>query len=177
MTRDEFDHAVRAAAAVLGVREVMVIGSQALHGSLAAGLPPEALRSVEVDVVPLDDEDGWKADLIDGSIGEGSMFHASFGIYAQGVSDTTAVVGPGWRDRLVRYESAGTNGVVAWCLEVHDLWLAKAIAGRPKDIEYCGALLRSRLVDPATLQSRLASLQGIDEASRASVAALISRNL
>lgn len=43
MTRAEFEHAVRAAAAVLGVREVLVIGSQALHGSVAGGLPEEAL--------------------------------------------------------------------------------------------------------------------------------------
>ena len=31
-----------------------------------------------------DDDDGVKADLIDGSIGEASMFHESFGFYVQG---------------------------------------------------------------------------------------------
>lgn len=173
MTRDEFDHAVRAAAAVLGASEVIVIGSQAIHGSLAIELPAEAMRSVEVDVVPMDDEDGWKADLIDGSIGEGSMFHASFGVYAQGVSETTAVVAPGWRDRLVRYESPSTNGVVAWCLELHDLWLAKAVAGRPKDREYCDALLRRGLVDRATLRERLAALRGIDRSEREAISTRI----
>ena len=49
MKRKEFEHAVRAAAAVLGVDELLVIGSQALHGSLESDLPDEALRSVEVE--------------------------------------------------------------------------------------------------------------------------------
>jgi hypothetical protein len=112
MTREQFEHSVRAAASVLGVNEVLVIGSQALHGSVTADLPLEALRSVEVDVVALSDDDGRLADLIDGSIGEASMFHATFGYYAHGVSETTAVLPAGWRDRLVAFESPGTNGVI-----------------------------------------------------------------
>ena len=142
MKRAEFEHAIRSAGAIVGAREVLVIGSQALHASVAGKLPPEALRSVEVDVAALHgDPEGKLADLIDGSIGEASMFHETFGYYAQGVVETTAVLPAGWRKRLVRFETAGTNGVVAWCLEPHDLWIAKAIAGRPKDVEYCRALL------------------------------------
>ena len=53
MTRDQFEHAVRAAGAVLGVHEVLVIGSQALHAAVDR-LPAEAIRSVEVDVGVLD---------------------------------------------------------------------------------------------------------------------------
>ena len=70
MTRDQFEHAIRAAGAVLGVSELLVIGSQAVHGSLNGELPVEALRSVEVDVAVRGDVDGRLADLIDGSIGE-----------------------------------------------------------------------------------------------------------
>jgi hypothetical protein len=113
--RDAFEHAVRAAGAVLGARELLVIGSQALHGSVSGKLPPEALRSVEVDVAALKgDPDGKLADLIDGSIGEASMFHETFGYYAQGVVESTAVLPAGWRNRLVRYETPGTTGIVAW---------------------------------------------------------------
>lgn len=72
-----------------------------------------AQRSIEVDIVPFDDPDGLKADLIEGSIGEASMFHATFGYYAQGVSETTAILPGGWRDRLLRFDSPGTGGVVA----------------------------------------------------------------
>jgi len=80
-----------------------VIGSQALHASVAGELPPEASRSVEVDVAAMsNDAEGRMADLIDGSIGEASMFHATFGYYAQGVVETTAMLPGGWRERLVR---------------------------------------------------------------------------
>ncbi len=173
MKREEFEHAIRAAGAVLGVSELLVIGSQALHASVAGELPPEASRSVEVDVAAMDDTDGRKADLIDGSIGEASMFHATFGYYAQGVVETTAMLPAGWRDRLVRFETLGTNGVVAWCLETHDLWISKAIAGRPKDIEFCRALGDASLVDGERLRDRLAKVQVLDERVRSTVAARI----
>ena len=70
MTRDEFDHAIRAAASILGVDELLIIGSQALHGAIRERLPPEAQRSIEVDIAVMGDLDGSRADLIDGSIGE-----------------------------------------------------------------------------------------------------------
>jgi hypothetical protein len=163
MRREEFEHAIRAVGAILGTNEVLVIGTQALHGSLSADLPEEAQRSVEVDVAVFDDRDGSKADLIDGSIGEGSMFHETFGYYAQGVSETTAVLPRGWRDRLVRFETPGTRDVIAYCLEPHDLWIAKAIANRPKDIEFGDALLKDEIVDRGTLVSRLDAVENLGE--------------
>ena len=174
MKREEFEHAIRAAGAVLGVREVLVIGSQALHASVTGDLPPEASRSVEVDVAAMrDDADGRMADLIDGSIGEASMFHATFGYYAQGVVETTAVLPEGWRERLVRFESPGTNGVVAWCLEPHDLWVSKAVAGRPKDLEFCRALVDRALVSGTRLRDRLALVPALDPRVRAAADARI----
>ena len=173
MNRKAFDHAVRAAAAVLGENEILVIGSQAVHGTLRGDLPPEAERSVEADVAALNDPDERKADLIDGSIGEASMFHETFGYYAQGVSQSAAVLPDGWQDRLVRYESPATNGVVAWCLEIHDLWLSKAVAMRQKDIEFCRALARRHLVQPEILRRRFVDLVGIAETQRSRVASFI----
>jgi len=161
MKRSEFEHTIRAAASILGTDELMVIGSQALHATVSNELPEAAQRSIEVDVVAFDDAEGRKADLIDGSIGEASMFHATFGYYAQGVSESTAVLPEGWRDRLVRFETPATNGVVARCLEVHDLWISKAIANRDKDIEFCQALLSAGIVDKAVLQSRLELVSGL----------------
>lgn len=116
------------------------------------------------------------ADLIDGSIGEASMFHATFGYYAQGVVETTAVLPAGWRERLVPFEAPGTNGVTAWCLEPHDLWIAKAVAGRPKDLEFCRALLEGALVTGDQLRDRLALVPDLDARVRAAVAARISQS-
>lgn len=173
MNREAFDHAVRAAGSVLGENQILVIGSQALHASVADDLPAEAERSMEADLAAFDDPDDRKADLIDGSIGEASMFHETFGYYAQGVSQTTAVLPVGWRDRLVRYESPATNGVVAWCLEVHDLWVSKAIALRPKDIEFCRALVARGYVAPDTLRDRLDVVADVDDDRRERVRRLI----
>ncbi|MCG6954820.1 MAG: hypothetical protein LJF04_02425 [Gemmatimonadetes bacterium] len=166
MKRREFEHAIRAAGAVLGVDEVLVIGSQALHGSVKRSLPEEAERSVEVDVAVLGDSDGRQADLLDGSIGEASMFHATFGYYAQGVVPGTAIVPEGWRQRLVPFRSRATAGVTALCLEPHDLWISKMIAGRPKDLEFGRALMDRGLVDADTLRDRLGAVEKLPARTR-----------
>jgi hypothetical protein len=169
MKRHEFEHAIRAAGAVLGVNELIVIGSQALHGSVESDMPEEAARSVEVDVAFAGDSQGRMADLLDGSIGEASMFHEAFGYYAQGVTEKTATLPEGWRSRLVAFETPATNGVRALCLDVHDLWIAKAIANRPKDVDFCRALMARGLVDPVTLADRLGTVKGIDARIRSIV--------
>lgn len=96
MNREQFDHAIRASAAVVGVSEVVVIGSQATHASIATDLPAAAKRSVEADIVIPGDVDGAHADLVDASIGEASTFHETFGFYAQGVTIESAVLAHGW---------------------------------------------------------------------------------
>ncbi len=161
MNKKQFDHTVRAAVAILGTDQVLIIGSQAVHGSTDAKIP-EAERSIEVDISALKDDDGTRADLIDGSIGELSIFQETFGYYAQGVTPDTAILPAGWRNRLVAYESPSTNGVKALCLELHDLWLSKAIANREKDREFCTALLDRNLVDRKILRTRLNKIRGID---------------
>lgn len=173
MRRAEFEHVVRAAASILGVREILVIGSQAIHASTSDPLPLAVVRSMEADVADLGSAPEEAADLIDGSIGELSMFHATFGYYAQGVAPSTAVLPDGWRDRLVRFDTPATSGVVAWCLEPHDLWISKALAHRPKDIEFCGELKRAGLVDSQVLEERLAAVPDLEEVQRSAVLEVI----
>ncbi len=174
MTRAQFEHAIRASGAVLGVSEVLVIGSQAVHGSMTGRLPIEATRSVEVDVAVRGDVDGKFADLIDGSIGEASMFHDTFGYYAQGVVETTARLPAGWQGRLVPFDTPATSGVTAWCLELHDLWISKAVAGREKDREFCRALLARGVVMTDVLRSRIDTVPALDSRIRDSVLASIT---
>lgn len=107
------------------------------------------------------DVDGRLADLIDGSIGESSMFHDTSGYYAQGVVESTAQLPDGWQLRLVRFETPATRGVTAWCLDLHDLWIAKAIAGREKDSEFCRALLAIGVVPRPQLRQRLAEVPAL----------------
>lgn len=99
MRRDEFEHVIAAAAEVSGEREIVVIGSQAILGSVPD--PPKAmLFSMEADVYPLNAP--AKAEEIDGSLGDGSPFHGTYGYYAHGVGPETAIAPRDWEERLVR---------------------------------------------------------------------------
>jgi hypothetical protein len=156
---EEFEHLVAAAAEVTGQDEFVVIGSQAVLGSFAE--PPEALlHSLEADMYPL--RDPASADAIDGALGDGSQFHLAYGYYAHGVGPETAKAPKGWRDRLVRREIPRRVGSkrspVAWCLEVHDLVLSKCVAGRVRDWDYASQALKSGLVEPDVLLSRVPDL-------------------
>jgi hypothetical protein len=74
MRREDFDHLIAAAAEVCGEREIVVLGSQAILGSVAQ--PPEALLfSMEADVYPLRDPE--KATEIDANLGDGSPFQST----------------------------------------------------------------------------------------------------
>lgn len=94
--------------------------------------------------------------MIDGSIGEGSPFHQTFGCDAHGVSEETAVLAAGWRERFVPVHNQNTGGGTGLCLEIHDLAVSKLVAGREKDLDFLGGLLRHRLVQVPTLRERLA---------------------
>lgn len=164
MQRHELEHLIRAAGAITGAGEIVVIGSQAILGA-RPDAPTFLLRSSEADLFTL--RDPKDADLIDGSIGEGSPFHETFGYYAQGVWEDTAVLPEGWKDRLVSICNENTRGVVARCLEPHDLAVAKLVAGREKDLEFLIEMVRHRMLDVATMQERIAMLppgagEGVD---------------
>jgi hypothetical protein len=81
MQRPQLEHVIRAAAGITGTAEIVVIGSQSLLAQFPAP-PPELLVSMEADVFTL--RSAEDADLIDGSIGESSPFHQTFGYYAHG---------------------------------------------------------------------------------------------
>jgi hypothetical protein len=170
MTRDQLEHIIRAAAAIASDQEIVVIGSQAILGQFPDA-PPEVLVSDEADVYPRNYPE--RADLIDGSIGELSPFHATFGYYAQGVAPATATLPHGWESRLILVCTPATHGATGLCLEVHDLALSKHVAGREKDVEFCSALVRHGLVDRAILDERLATMT-LDPRIREAVAARIA---
>lgn len=166
MRADDFDHVLAAAAEVTGEEDFVVIGSQAILGSVDT--PPAALLvSMEVDIYPMRLPEA--AIQIDGSLGDGSLFHNSFGYYAHGVGPTTAKAPMGWQARLVRREIpmrvAGKRAAVAWCLEIHDLVLSKCAAGRDRDWIYADEALKAGLVDATILLARVADLP-IDDKER-----------
>lgn len=72
---------------------------------------------------------------IDGSLGEGSRFHDTFGYYAHSVGPETITAPAGWEGRLIRFAVAPIRKrdgeAVGWCLSLPDLMLAKLAARRP----------------------------------------------
>lgn len=152
MKRSQLEHIIRAAAGNADTMEIIVIGSQAILGTYPDA-PEDLLVSVEADVFPK--ENPSDSILIDGAIGERSMFHETFGYYAHGVDESTAVLPAGWKERLVPIRNENTRGVTGWCLEIHDLAVSKLVAGREKDITYLAALFRHGLANSAIVRERL----------------------
>lgn len=159
MNRQQLDHLLRAASTIVDEQDVVVFGSQAILGTFPEDkLPPEATFSIEADFTFFNDPNDDKSDAVDGAIGELSNFHETFGMYAQGVSITTAVLPEGWRDRLVTYANDATKPGRGLCLEPHDLAISKLVAGREKDYEFVQALLRENLLKTQILSERLVKL-------------------
>ena len=133
MRRSELEHLIRAAAAITDQYEIMIVGSQSILGAIPT--PPDSLlESMEADIYPMHRPD--LADLIDGSIGEGSPFHERFGYYAQGVGPETAILPTGWPSRVIQIQNRNTDLKVGLCLEPHDLAASKLAAGREKAVSY-----------------------------------------
>lgn len=172
MKRSELEHVIRAAGSIADDSEIVVIGSQSILGQFPDA-PATLLVSAEADVYPRNRPE--LADLIDGSIGEGSAFHELYGYYAQGVGEDTAVLPDGWRDRLVRVRNPNTVGITGLCLEVHDLAISKYVAGREKDLEFTGELAKHRMTDRETLLARLDDTT-VSEALRALTQGRIERD-
>src|ERR1041385_2665622 len=152
MNRAQLEHVIRAAADIADSNDIVVIGSQAILGQFPNA--PESMRiSAEADVYPLQHPE--RADLIDGSIGELSPFHSTYGYYAQGVSETSACLPQGWKNRLIVIQNENTRGARGLCLEVHDLLAAKSIAGREKDIGFLNEAAAHGLADEQEVLARL----------------------
>ncbi len=134
------EHIIRAVGAILGRNEILLAGSQAYWASCTRVPPPDLLSSMAADILFVSDEADDADRLIDGSIGEGSPFHDTFGFYAHGVNDILVKLPDGWRQRLVSFSSINTNGVVAKCLDPYDLLVVKLIAGREKDLDFFRSL-------------------------------------
>ena len=164
MTREQLEHAIRAACEVAGDTEIWVFGSQAILGQFPDA--PEELRtSIEVDVQPKNRSD--KVDAIDGALGELSLFHQTHGFYVHGLPIKEAATLPeGWQLRVTPvFDEVSTNGNTGWCVETHDLAASKLVAYRPKDRDFVRLLLIEKMISPQILIDRLSSL-GVDESLR-----------
>lgn len=172
MNRAQLEHLIRAAATIADDDEIVIVGSQSVLGQ-HPDAPAALLVSMEADMYPRNHPERW--DLIDGSIGEGSPFHSTFGYYAQGVGPETAILPAGWESRVIRINTPATRGATGISLEIHDLLVAKYAAGREKDFAFGRTAFQSGLAVPERVLERVARAP-LDEEHRRRIAALIRAN-
>lgn len=143
---------MKAAARLSRDREFFVIGSQALHAHCKRP-PAEVLLSQECDLYPRNYPQA--APLIERKLGRNSSFARKHGFYVDVVTPDLASLPEGWEKRLKQF---CVGRITASCLEIHDLLASKLAAGRLKDLELAGAVLKLHLAKVRTLRARLAKL-------------------
>jgi len=153
--REDFRDTLRRAAEIIGDQDLVVLGSQSLHASFNMAVLQDGVltASMEIDVLTSDDPDGDKIWALSARGG------AQTGAEIDGVEVGTSALPEGWVDRLVPFPlDDNPDAVIAWCLEPHDLVVAKAIAGREKDWRFIRTAVAAALVDPAEALRRSSHL-------------------
>lgn len=168
MDADQLRDLARRAANRTGHRQILVLGSQAVHGSLpGVELPDITIVSEEADLLVINDLSGDSPHEIEAHFGMGSPYHQSVGVYADGISLSEVSLPEGWEGRLRREQvddDAADNPVTLLFPEVHDLCASKLIVaitggfGRRSDRAFVKALVDAGHVDPAVLSQRVARL-------------------
>ena len=156
MNRKQLEHAIRAACEIAGDTAVIVMGSQSVLGQFPEA-PGDVTTSIEVDMYPLNYPE--RSILLDGAIGELSLFHSTHGFYVHGIGPETAVLPEGWRGRLVPVKNENTQQAEGLCLDVHDMAASKlAVPFREHDSDFVAALLWHKMVGLEVLNERLEGL-------------------
>jgi hypothetical protein len=105
--KSELEHVLRPAGRIVGDTQFIVIGSQSIHGKYPDRLAG-AMISAEVDLIAKNAPD--RRELLN-QIGVDSLFHETYGYYADAVDEKTATLPKGWKGRLVNLSVADTDGV------------------------------------------------------------------
>ncbi|MGV7206034.1 DUF6036 family nucleotidyltransferase [Xanthomonas citri] len=142
MKPEQLDHVLRAVDEATGhEHRFLLIGSQAILAHIDPNYFPSDVLffSREIDIALLDESQQQSeavADIIDKNFGDASIFDRTYGYHADGVEVATAILAPGWRDRLVPYQSGDVAQDTFMALSYEDLLVSKLCAGRDKDIEF-----------------------------------------
>ena len=147
-------HLAGIAAALAPTRQIVVLGSSSLLASYPElGDPDSPLEtSFDADLL-IEGIDESLAAVVRESIGEGSLFQAREGYYADALRPIVAETFPrGWKERLVPLPGCAA----AHCVDPHDLATVKLQTGRRKDLDLCVTLLATERLDADLIRQRLA---------------------
>jgi hypothetical protein len=150
MQHEQLEHLIRAVRGIINEPFVYVVGSQSILPWLKKreGYPlrsedPVLKLSMEANIIPGSGSERF-TDLIDGSLGEESMFDETFGYYAQGVGFETSKTPKDWISRCLPLAERGKT--IAYCMHPTDLFIAKSVAAGEKDGPFLDAMIREKLV-------------------------------
>lgn len=158
MNKSQLEHILRASKDICKEDEYFIIGSQSLHGK-CPDIPDRICLSMEVDLIVKNNE---QATEMLNNIGIGSPFHETYGYYVDPVSMDTAVLPHDWKNRLVHLKaSAMADGAKAYCLEPHDLAVAKIAAWRDKDKVFLRGLVEMKIIEPQKVLSLIEKVRKV----------------
>ena len=155
MTKSELEHLLRKAGELAGDRDFFLIGSQSLRG-IRPAIPRNFPKTYEADLYPRRHPQAWA--LLREHLGNRSQFFKRNGYYLDCTDPGLATLPDGWTERLIPFRTPRTGGVTAWCLEPHDLFASKLVAGREKDMQFLRAMLKHKLAKPAIVARRVEDL-------------------
>jgi hypothetical protein len=145
-------HILEAVKALIHPKKITVLGSSSLLAhDPSLGEPGQPLElSLDVDLL-IEPSDEGQAAVLHEAVGEGSLFHREYGVYADLLRpEIEETLPPGWRDRCVAIE--GLQHVK--CLDPYDLAVAKLALAREKDMQLLRGLVTRGLIDPNVLRAR-----------------------
>ncbi len=156
MNVEQFFHVCRSAAAISGVREVTAFGAAAVVPWIARDCPGAPFwPSMELDVDPGGES---KADLVDGTIGELSLFEDTFGVRAHGVTLEAFISPRDWTSRAGAFDDP-TSGVRVRVPHPVDLVVAKLVRGEQREYEFAAYCMRHLSVSAEGIEQGLAAIE------------------
>lgn len=156
MHLEALKHLAGVAAAIARNGRIVVFGSSSILASYPKADTDYDLirRSRDADFV-LDPYDETTARIAHDALGADSVFDQEHGYHADIIRPMAYEnFPPGWQDRLVPL--AGCAGV--FCLEPHDMAVAKCFPARPKDRALLVALIQAGRLSPPVIRERLSSM-------------------
>lgn len=153
MKYEELLHCIRAVAETTGEYELYVFGSQSAlmyYGTL----PEEAAVSIESDIMTAYNSEA-NSYVIDGALGESTMFHQTHGIMVDGILVKSITLAPDWEDRVscFPYEAYNGDTIQVFVPSVNDIAVAKLAAEREKDRAWLQAMYDKNLIDVQEMDS------------------------
>ncbi len=161
MKSADADRLVVEFAALLNADLVLVVGSQAIHGTHPDPPVDVVVMSIEVDVVPLPYEryEKWFFYAHE-RLGDDSDFAIENHAYVDMIKPSMVRLPSNWQERCTTRElDRGDGGSVRVLYpEIHDLVVSKLLANRPQDKAFLRGLVSLGYVNRSSIETRLADV-------------------